>query len=194
MHSNLSYNSASCLLTQLKVNWNLKGIHYSILNGAQPPEWLWISLRASRLPLDFLNDVWNSVPKPLLNRGTLHMPIRGHSFWKHSCLRGQTHVAWVCVCDSPDSQETWFSCHTAPDCYTACVVCLTITRIPPTETSEDATDSSAAPDQQMWKAFLYLLTYFYPFKGCHSGGFQASVTWPESPERWFIQWFVLIAS
>lgn len=127
--------------------------------------------------------VFHSVPKPLVNRGTLHMPIRGHSFWKHSCLRGQTHVAWICVCDSPDSQETWFSCHTAPDCYTACAVCLTITRIPPTETSEDATDSSAALDQQMWKAFLYLLTYFYPFKGWHSGGFQASITWPESPER-----------
>lgn len=30
--------------------------------------------------------------------GTLHMPIRGHSFRKHSCLRGQTHVACVCVC------------------------------------------------------------------------------------------------
>lgn len=85
-------------------------------------QWLWISLRASHLPLDFLNDVWNTVSKPLLNRGTLHMPIRGHSFWKHSCLRGQTHVAWVCVCDSPESQETGFSCHTQPQTATLFVL------------------------------------------------------------------------
>ncbi|CAM4726283.1 unnamed protein product [Leuciscus chuanchicus] len=39
--------------------------------------------------------------------------------------------------------------HTAPDCNTVCAVCLPITRIPPTETSEVAGDSFASPDQQM---------------------------------------------
>jgi len=79
--------------------------------------------------------------------------------------------------------------HTAPDRYTVCAVCLPITRIPPTETSEVAADSSASPDQQMWEAFLYLLTYFYPFKGWHSGGFKMSVTWLEPPEKTLMAWY-----
>lgn len=63
----------------------------------------------------------------------------------------------VYVCVSSDSQGTGFSCHTTPDRYIVCAVYLLITRIPPTETSEDAADS----EQQMGEAFFICLLFIH---------------------------------